>query len=30
LLEFADDDESDETEPFALLIIGHPSSRRAT
>lgn len=30
LLEFADDEESEETEPFGLLIIAHPSSRRAT
>lgn len=28
--EFADDPESDETEPFGLLIVAHPSSRSAT
>jgi DNA-binding transcriptional ArsR family regulator len=30
VLEFADDEESDETEPFGLLVIAHPSSRRTT
>lgn len=29
VLEFTDDDESDETEPFGLLIVAHPSSRSA-
>ncbi len=28
--EFGDDEESDETEPFGLLIIAHPSSRTTT
>ena len=30
LLHEFEDDETDETEPFGLLIIGHPSSRRTT
>jgi DNA-binding transcriptional ArsR family regulator len=30
VLEFARDEESDETEPFGLLVIAHPSSRRTT
>lgn len=30
VLEFSDHEESEETEPFGLLIIAHPSSRRAT
>ena len=30
ILEFADHEESEDTEPFGLLIIGHPSSRTTT